>query len=271
MTEALFTPDRGACVPTPLARGPWDPGSLHGGPVAALVGRAVEAVDAPAPMLLARTTLELLKPVPMAPLEVTTEVVRPGRRVQLVTASVRAGGAEVVRALCLRVRIADLPAGDDDVAGSAMGARPPAADVALPEDGRGLSFPGMPTDTAFHSAGVRICVAPEPAPGAAVSAWVQLRVPVVAGEEPSPAQRALAAADFGNGISGVLDFTRWVYVNPDLTVTLHREPVGSWIRLDARTDYDGTGVGLAASALADAAGLIGRAAQVLYVERRSGS
>ena len=31
MSEAVFTPEGDAFVPTGHARGPWDPGQLHGG------------------------------------------------------------------------------------------------------------------------------------------------------------------------------------------------------------------------------------------------
>ena len=36
--------------------------------------------------------------------------------------------------------------------------------------------------------------------------WGRLVVPVMAGEEPSPLQRTAALADFGNGISRIVDF-----------------------------------------------------------------
>jgi hypothetical protein len=36
--DALFVTDGVAWSPTELSRGPWDAGSLHGGPVAALMG-----------------------------------------------------------------------------------------------------------------------------------------------------------------------------------------------------------------------------------------
>ena len=32
-------------MPTDFARGPWDPNALHGGPVAALLARAVEKCE----------------------------------------------------------------------------------------------------------------------------------------------------------------------------------------------------------------------------------
>ena len=53
---------------------PWDPEAMHGGAPAALLARAVERLEAPAAMLLARITIEFLGPVPLAPVEVTAEV-----------------------------------------------------------------------------------------------------------------------------------------------------------------------------------------------------
>jgi hypothetical protein len=77
---------------------------------------------------------------------------------------------------------------------------------------------------------------------------------VVAGEETTPLQRAVAFADFGNGLSRALDFRTHLFVNTDLTVHLHREPAGEWVALDARTDLDGSGAGQATSILRDETG-----------------
>jgi hypothetical protein len=80
--------------------------------------------------------------------------------------------------------------------------------------------------------------------------------------------RALVAADFGNGVSRVLDFESHLFVNTDLTVHLHREPAGEWVLLDARTRVEEAGTGLAWSALSDERGPIGIAAQSLFVAAR---
>ena len=93
-------------------------------------------------------------------------------------------------------------------------------------------------------------------------------MPLVEGEETTPLQRAVAFADFGNGLSRVLDFRTHLFVNTDLTVHLHREPVGEWVALDARTDLDRSGAGQATSVLRDERGRIGTAAQSLYVDTR---
>jgi hypothetical protein len=87
--------------------------------------------------------------------------------------------------------------------------------------------------------------------------WTRLRVPLVAGEDPSPTQRVAVAADCG----------KHLFVNPDLTIYLHRPPLGEWVLIDSVTDL-GPGVGLAQSALFDVDGPIGRSLRALYVDRR---
>jgi Thioesterase-like superfamily len=99
-------------------------------------------------------------------------------------------------------------------------------------------------------------------------AWFRLRRPVVGGEEPSGLQRAAAAADFGNGVSSVLPYDRWIFVNPDLTVHLARPPQGEWIALDANTLVSDEGTAIAEATLYDSAGRLGRSVQSLILERR---
>ena len=45
----------------------------------------------------------------------------------------------------------------------------------------------------------------------------------------------LIAADSGNGASATLDLARYLFINVDLSVHLHRLPVGEWVCLDAVT------------------------------------
>jgi hypothetical protein len=101
-----------------------------------------------------------------------------------------------------------------------------------------------------------------------VTMWTKLIVPVVVGEEPTPLQRTAAAADFGNGVSRVLDFETHVFINPDLTVSLSRPPVGEWIGLDCVSRISGEGYGQAESLIFDRLGPAGRAIQSLIVDAR---
>ena len=105
----------------------------------------------------------------------------------------------------------------------------------------------------------------EPGPA---TVWMRMRQPLVAGENPSPLQRVLVAADSGNGVSATLDWSRYLFINVDLSVHLHRLPVGEWVCLDAVTLPESHGVGLADTALFDERGPLGRALQTLLVRER---
>jgi hypothetical protein len=95
-----------------------------------------------------------------------------------------------------------------------------------------------------------------------------MRTPLVAGEEPSPLQRVMVAADSGNGVSATLDWSRFLFINVDLTVHLHRMPATDWVCLDAVTIPEPNGLGLSDTALYDERGSIGRALQTLLVRER---
>ncbi|TMM16671.1 MAG: thioesterase family protein [Actinobacteria bacterium] len=259
MVPALFTPDGDTFVPAPAARSPWSSETLHGGSVAALLARAVEHRSPGDGRQFTRLTVELMRPVPVAPLRVEADVVRPGRKVQLIEASLWDGEAMLARARALLLRTTDAPVPE--------GARATGPVVPGPEQGRETPSPRGDYE-ALHNAGTEIRFVKgffaEPGPA---TVWIRLRQPVVADEEPSPLQRVAAAADFGNGVSAVLDFSRWMFVNPDLTVYLNRLPVGEWVCLEARTEVEGHGIGMAHSRLHDERGPIGRSAQSLLLER----
>lgn len=265
--EAVFVERAdGTLDPTGHARGPWDPDQCHGGGPAALIARAVERLPAPEPMLLARLTLDFLRPVPLAPLTVAAEVVRPGRRLQLAEVVLRAGGEDVLRARALRLRRAAVA-----VPGRALpapGGRPG------PQAGRPLDVGGsrgVPAEGAafaYSAMEIRFLEGRFAEPGPA-TAWFRLRLPLVAGEQPTPVQSAAAAADFGNGIGRELDFATHLFVNTDLTLHMSREPVGGWIGLSSRTEHGPEGTATARSDLFDEAGALGLAAQSLYVAERA--
>jgi hypothetical protein len=258
MPSALFTPRGDTFVPAAVARSPWSSETLHGGSVAALLARAVESCVPEGSHQVTRLTIELMRPVPVVPLRVDAEVIRPGRKVQLVESSVSDGEDPLVRARALLLRTIDAPVPEG---ASATGPLVPGPDL-----GRETPSPRGGYE-ALHNAGtemrfVRGAFA-EPGPA---TVWIRLRQPVVAGEQPSPLQRVAAAADFGNGVSSVLDFTRWVFINPDLTIYLNRLPVGEWVCLEAHTDVEGHGAGMAHSRLHDESGPIGRSLQSLLLE-----
>ncbi|MFD9723835.1 thioesterase family protein [Streptomyces sp. NPDC059072] len=253
--------DTGRFAAGEYTRGPWDPGSQHAGPPAALLGRAVEErPGARADMRIARITYEILRPVPIGALEVTTSVLRAGRGTEVVEAALTPEGASapVMLARALRIRVAE----------EVVPAVVPGPVVPSPGEVAQTPFFPVPWDVGYHTAmesrfteGAFV----EPGPG---TCWMRMRVPLLAGEEPRALDRVLVAADSGNGIGSVMDFRRFVFVNGDLTVHLHRHPVGEWVCVEAATSVDGAGIGLADARLHDEKGPVGRSAQSLFVAPR---
>jgi hypothetical protein len=279
MPDSLFVRDGDHVVPTELSRSPWSPHSLHGGPVAALLAHALESLPTTQPMFPSRFTLELLRPVGLAPMRIDTRVVRPGRKVQVLEAvlstvpSSRPDGdmstpTAVARATLQQVASAavELPDGIATVNGPET-QRPPAPED-LPARDASIGDEGV----RFHNTAVEHRSDEDffrdPGP---TQDWIKVLHDLFPGQPLTPLQRVVAAADFGNGVSSVLPFGEYLFVNPDLTVHLNRLPVDEWVCLDAVTRIDPTpgagSVGLAESALFDRDGRIGRSLQSLLVEK----
>lgn len=266
---AFYRPTADGFAASELTRGPWDPEGQHAGPPAALLGRAIERVDGvgdtPEGRLVARITFEILRPVPIGEMVIAAEVVRPGRRVDMVEATLsdRSGGV-LIRAGAWRLRRSDvvLPEG---LSSEDRGAPGPSPDE-LEADVDAFFPTGI--DVGYHTGmEYRFASGGFNEPGPAVC-WMRMRVPLVAGEQPTPLQRVLIAADSGNGVSSTLDFRRFLFVNVDLTVYLNRMPAGEWVCLDALTIPEPTGVGISDTVLSDERGTIGRACQTLLVAER---
>lgn len=260
--EAFYAAEgEGVFASSELTRGPWDAGSQHAGPPAALIGGELERMPAPdgAAMRIARVTYEILRPVPIAPLRVETTVERDGRRVQMLGASLYAGDEEVIRARAWRIRTArvDVPPA---LAGEGPGH--------LPRDGTPGRFFETGSDVGYHTAVEYRFVEGDFVELGPAVVWMRTRVPVVSGREITPLQRVLVVADSGNGVSATLDWSRFLFVNVDLTVHLQREPAGEWVCLDAVTRPEPDGIGLADTFLCDERGPLGRAAQSLLVAER---
>ena len=234
--------------------------------MAALLARAIESIPTDEPMHVARLTVELLRPVPLVPLSVSASVSRPGRKVQLVEARVSSGDRDLAwgRALRIRLQPSDPTSPEFTGAGPVPGIDPDAP----PGPGTGYtSPPNIGPYRAFHNGGAELVyVAGAFAARGPATVWVRLSVPVVPDETPTALQRVMAASDFGNGVSSELDFAHYLFINPDLSVHLHRPAIGEWVCLDASTSLGIPGVGLAQSALWDLHGPIGTSLQSLLVE-----
>jgi hypothetical protein len=255
MSDAFFEPLGGDRYrATAHTTGPWDPAAQHGGPPTALLGGAMQAL---VPQPLSRLTFEILRPVPVADLTVTTSVERSGRAVTLLTGTLADADGPCILARAWGIR---------SEPGAAPAVPTDAPTMAPRTVARPVPFFEIEAAVGWHTAmellfveGTGFAV---PGPG---SVWARPRLPLVAGRDLTPLERVLLTADAGNGISAAADARRWLFVNVELTVHLHRHPQGEWVGMAASSVYEPDGVGLAASVLHDQTGPIGRGAQLLYV------
>jgi hypothetical protein len=245
-----------------LTRGPWDPRHQHAGPPIALVAREIGRAAAPLGLThMARLTANLLRPIPLAELSVAVQADYAGRNVAHYWAVLASGGKEVARftALMQREAVLELP---PNLPGHPLprAPRPPEASppAVFPFGAKFTGYPDLVecrvAEGAFFSGPCAI--------------WFRLRRPLLEGEAPGPFERVAVAADSGNGISAILDFKRYLFVNSDLTINLLRRPQGEWICIEARSLVGPTSGGIAEARIYDTEGLVGRSTQSLAVRLR---
>jgi hypothetical protein len=271
-TEAtsLFRRIEGNVVePTDLARGPWDPKALHGGPVAALIAAAIEELpDDGVDWFVSRLTVELERPVSLQPILVETEITRPGRKVSAIDVTMRLAstGNVLARARALRIREADIALPHDDETLAPMLEREPAP--LGPEHGTHDEITALDY-VGFHNGAVEHRFIDSPnATNGSVFDWIRLLVPVLPDRPLTSLQRIAAAADFANGISHVLPFESHLFLNPELTIHLFHPMRGEWVGMASTTHHGPRGVGMSDTALFDIDGRIGHSNQSLLLDVR---
>ena len=260
MPDSFYVADGERFRATELTRGPWDPEAQHAGPPSALLGRELERLPESEDFQLARLTFEILGPVPIGTVAIDARVGRPGRRVQMVEAELAVDGQARMLARGWRLRRTEL-----DLPAAALVDDPPPPP---PEGASGGGFFPTGQEHGYHTGMEARFLEGGFREAGPARVWLRMRHPLLAGEEPTPLQRTLIAADIGNGISSALDFRHWVFINVDLTVQLERLPSGEWICVDAVTRPRPNGIGSSDSVLYDADGRIGRAMQTLIFSRR---
>ncbi|MGH8706999.1 MAG: thioesterase family protein [Burkholderiales bacterium] len=248
---------------TELTRGPWSPEHQHAGPPVALVAGEIARAAAPLGLThLARITANLLRPIPIAELAVSVQTDYAGRNAAHFSATLSSGGKELARCTALVQRESDLPL-PEGLPGHPLPQAPrPAAASPVGQ------FPFASAERLGYSDLVETRVAAGTLFRGPCAIWFRLRHPLVAGETPLPVERVAVAADSGNGISAILDFKRYLFVNSDLTLNLLRRPAGEWICLEAATLLGPAASGLAEARIYDEQGLVGRSTQSLIVRPR---
>lgn len=262
MSSPYFTTTDGSWFrPSDHARGPWNVDACHAGPPVALMVRAVEALVPN--QQVARLTIELIRPIPMAPFRVQGQVRRPGRTVTHTEAEIYDDDQIYARAFGLHIRVAD----DVDYVSAVIDVPNLSDSVPGP-----FAISGALHSEAWFGSSVECRYDPQSpmTQGGPRTMWLRTMHPILADEDPSPFQRIAPLADCGNGVSANGHLGHTTFVNADLTMSLHREPVGEWFASRSVSHWQNSGIGMADSELFDVAGAVGRATQSLILTTNQG-
>ena len=203
-------------------------------------------------------TLDILGAIPVAPVKVRAWVDRPGRRISLLVAEMTPADGDA-RAVA-RVTAWALA----DHRHQRRRLRPLCTDSSKARRSR---YPSDWWGLTGYLGSVDWRRQVDDPSGAAVF-WLSPRGQLVDGEETTPLDKLMLAVDSSNGVGSALDFQRFVFMNTDTMVHLHRLPVGEDFALRARASIGPDGVGVTSAEIFDRSGFIGVCAQLLLVQRR---
>ena len=252
--EHLFTLEGGRYRPTLLARGPWSPDLLHGGPPALLLARALEDARDDPDLLISRLTVDLMRPVRMAPLHTSVQRIREGRRIRLVDAFLHDGDTVVARATALMLK--------RNAAAPAVPAPPLPARLQSWRElkTRVLEKVGNMTDASddrlFHRH-VDMRILPRATPEHPFAAWLRVPYGLLPGQELTAFEHVVAAADYVSPIGSLANPPKRGFINADFTLNLSREPAGEWLCFESTGRPDHHGIATSAVTLYDETGLLG--------------
>jgi hypothetical protein len=221
--------------------------------------KLIEELARDSGMRIGRLTLDILGAIPVAPVRARTWVERPGARISMMAAEMLApgpGGGE--RAVA---RVTAWLLATSDTADAATDRYLPLvegdfAEVAHEWDGATgyLETVNWRTQRAADN-------------GASV-VWLSPLVPLVDSEPTTDLQRLAMVVDCANGAGAALDPDKFVFMNTDTAVHVHRLPDGNDFALRARGSIGPDGIGVTTAEIFDRQGFIGTVAQTLFVQRR---
>jgi hypothetical protein len=241
-------------------RSNWDPEIQHGSPPLALMTKLIEELAEGSGLRVGRLTLDILGAIPVAPVRVRAWVQRPGTRISMMVAEMSAArpGAEERPV----ARVTAWLLATSDTADAASDRYPPLVEgEALPVPHRWDGATGYLETVSWRRQ--------RTGEGQSAIAWLSPLVPLVDSEPVTQLQKLAMVADCVNGVGAALDPERFVFMNTDTVVHLHRVPVGDDFGLRARGSIGPDGIGVTTAEVFDRQGFIGTVAQTLFVQRRS--
>lgn len=240
-------------------RSNWDPEIQHGSPPLALMTKHIEALAGDSGLRIGRLTLDILGAIPVARVRVRAWVGRPGKRISLMVAEMSAQRPDGDYRAVARVTAWLLATSDTtDVATDRY---PPLVEgeaLAVPHSWHGA--PGYLETVSWRR---------QPDTGDTGNViWLSPLVALVDTEPTTDLQALAMVVDSANGAGAALDPERFMFMNTDTAVHLHRLPVGTDFALRGRGSIGPDGIGVTTAEIFDRHGFIGTSAQTLLVQRR---
>ncbi|MBB3036529.1 thioesterase family protein [Hoyosella altamirensis] len=255
-TDCYFTRiDEHRYRPTERTGGAWSPTEQHISPVIGVMIHEVERFIAkrePDNLAITRISVDILGVLSIEDFDIHVDVIRPGKTIELLEATVTAGGRHAVRARLWRLSVADTSA----VAG---GVQP---QLVPPEAMDSWDMTQLWPGGYISSLDVRTAAPPQPG---RTTAWVSSDVALVGNEPASALAHFVGLVDTANGVAVRQSPREWMFPNLDLTIHLFRQPHGKWVGLDTTVVFGTGGQGTTTTTLHDEDGQVGYASQILTV------
>ncbi len=235
-------------------QGAWNPHEQHMAPVAGIMTRELELHQSRPELRMARLSFDILGIIPAGQFRIETKVIRPGRTIELLQAELIADERVAVRATAWRLQRGDT---------SAVAA---VEDTAMPGVAEAVPWENLSQWPGGYIASLEARAVDGHRPGRG-QVWIRSPFPMVQDEPTTDMVRLMGLVDTANGIASRVPpgLGSYMFPNVDLSIHLHREPVGEWLGLDTSVTFGTDGIGLTNSILNDARGPFGIASQILTV------
>jgi len=235
--------------------GPWDPKSLHGAVIVALLAFEIEQQHVTDDYMPARLTVDMHRLPDFSPIQVKTHLVRDAYRIKVVDAEFFSDDISMARATCQLLRKTE---NSPHKVWS-----PPNWDVPQPDE-----IPMPEGDTPFKGSSRNV----RPISGSMGSfgqkrMWMSEQRNLVDDIPITPWIQAALLADFTNPFANSGEGGLG-YINSDVTLYLHRLPVSEWLGMEVINHQATDGVAIAECYIYDIQGSIGSSSVTGLAQQR---
>ncbi|MGL5252045.1 MAG: thioesterase family protein [Moraxella sp.] len=244
-------------------QGAWNEHEQHMAAATGVLAYELERFMPREDMRIGRISLDIFGLIHFGEFSITTQVIRGGRTIELLEATMTAGGKTCIVARAWRMQTSDT------AAVSGLEDEP----IGHPESY--LDWDGIKHWGGGYIHSIYLKADPNNRQGGGI-VWLNNDLEMVANDPTNPQGltsdfvHLMGMVDTANGIVPRIyqpNDIEWLFPNLDLQIHLHRLPQGRWLGLETVQQIGQDGVGLTSSVLHDVHGVFGRSEQILTVRK----